>query len=148
MLYQQKASLIVCEWGPKHHIATISAADANEHGPMRLLDIGPKGQARVVRTGLANVGNAHWAKKAPGIAITAGHLGEFVRSDGTRKRLPRGWHPAGWNPAGTKLLVWATRNKAIGIWDPAEPGHILRIGSLPGKVFFAKIVWLAKPAKT
>jgi hypothetical protein len=148
VLYQQKASLIVCEWGPKHHIATISAADANEHGPMRLLDIGPKGQARVVRTGLPNVGNAHWDKKAPGIAITASHLGELIRSDGTRQRLPRGWHPGGWNPAGTKLLVWATGDKAIGIWDPAAPGHIFRLGALPRNVFFAKIVWLAKPAKT
>ena len=148
VIYQQKASLIVCEWGPRRHIVTISAADANEHGPMRLLDIGPKRQVQVVRTGLPNVGNAQWGKKAPGIAVTAGHLGELVRPGGTTKRLPQGWHPAGWNPAGTKLLVWGTGDKALGIWNPAEPGHVLRIGPLPRKVFFAKIVWLAKPART
>jgi len=63
VLYRQKASLIVFEWGPNRHIVTIGAADADEHGPMRLLEIGPKGQVRVVRTGLPNVGNAHWGKK-------------------------------------------------------------------------------------
>lgn len=154
VIYQQKASLIGCEWGPKRHIVTISAADANEHGPDRLLDIGPKGQVREVRTGMPNLGAVWWGKIAPGIAVTAawrppaGGPAELIRPDGTTKRLPEGWHPAGWNPAGTKLLVWGTRNKALGIWDPAEPGRVLRIGSLPRKVFFAKIVWLAKPART
>ncbi len=148
VIYQQKASLIVCEWGPKRHIVTISAADADEHGPMRLLDIGPKGQAAEVRTGLPNLGNAHWGKKTPGIAVTAGSLGEFVRLDGTTERLPQGWHPAGWNPADRELLVWGTGDKALGIWKPTQPGHVSRIGPLPRKVFFAKIVWLAKPAKT
>jgi hypothetical protein len=124
------------------------AADANDHGPMRLLDIGLKGQVREVRTGLSNLGNAHWGKKAPGIAVTAGSLGEFVRLDGTTERLPQGWHPARWNPAGTKLLVWGTGDIALGIWNPAEPGRVLRIGPLPRKVFFAKIVWLVKPART
>jgi hypothetical protein len=52
VIYQQKASLIVCEWGPKRHIVTISAADANEHGPDRLLNIRPIGQVREIRTGL------------------------------------------------------------------------------------------------
>jgi hypothetical protein len=154
VIYQQKASLIVCEWGPKRHIVTISAADANEHGPDRLLDIGPKGQVREVRTGLPDLGAVWWGKKAPGIAVTAawrppaGGPAELVRPDGTTERLPEGWHPAGWNPAGTKLLVWGTRNKALGIWNPAEPGRVLRIGPLPRKVFFAKIVWLPKPART
>lgn len=148
VIYQQKASLIVSEWGPRRHIVTIGAADADGRGPMRLLDIGPKGNVRVVRTGLPNLGNAHWGKKAPGIAVSAGSLGEFVRSDGTTERLPQGWHPAGWNPAGTKLLVWGTGAKALGIWNPAEPDRVLRIGQLPRKVFFAAIAWLAKPART
>jgi hypothetical protein len=147
VIYQQKASLIVCEWGPKRHIVTIGAADANEHGPKHLLDIGPKGQVREIRTGLPNLGNALWGKKAPGIAVTAGSLGVFVRRDGTTERLPQGWHPAAWSPAGTELLVWGTGDKALGIWKPAEPDRVLRIGSLPRKVFFAKIVWLSKQAK-
>jgi hypothetical protein len=148
VIYQQKATLIVCEWGPKRHIVTISAADANEHGPMRLLDIGPKGQVQEVRTGVPNVGNAFWGKKAPGIAIIAGRSGELVRPDGTIQRLPQGWHPGAWNPAGTELLVWATGDRALGVWNPDEPAHVERIGLLPSKVRFAKIAWLAKPAKT
>lgn len=153
VIYQQKASLIVCEWGPRRHIVTIGAADADGHGPMRLLDIGPNGQVREVRTGLPNLGSAWWGTKAPGMAVTAawrpaGSLAELVRPDGSTERLPHGWHPAGWNPAGTELLVWGTGNKALGIWNPAEPGRVLRIGPLPRKVFFAKMVWLAKPART
>jgi hypothetical protein len=148
VIYQQKATLIVCEWGPKRHIVTISSADANEHGPTRLLDIGPKGHVREVRTGWPNVGNAFWGKKASGIAIIAGRSGELIRPNGAIQRLPQGWHPGAWNPAGTELLVWATGDRALGVWNPDEPVRVQRIGLLPRNVRFAKIAWLAKPAKT
>jgi hypothetical protein len=148
VIYQQRASLLVCEWGPKRHIVTMSAATPDGVGPTRLLDIGPAGHPQVIRTGLPNVGNAHWGKKAPGIAITAGHLGELIRPDGTIQRLPQGWHPGAWNPAGTELLVWGAGDHSLGVWKPAAPNHVLQIGSLPRKIWFVKIAWLAKPAKT
>ena len=59
--------------------------------------------------------------------------------------LPADWIPGCWNPAGIRLLVVSRDRQHIGIWDPASPGQVRKLGQLPGGALQG-CSWTARPA--
>lgn len=147
VIYKQKATLYVCSWGPNGEIAAISAANANDQGPYRLVVVQRDGRARTIHTGLGSMGNVKWSVNAPGMAISGASGSELLYPNGSIVHIPDGWHPAAWDSVGTKLLVWGVNYQSLGIWTPREPHQVDRIGSLPRSIFFSEVVWLARPAR-
>ena len=61
-------------------------------------------------------------------------------------RLPGGWIPGCWNPPGTRLLVTSRDRQQIGIWAPASPSRVRKLGPLPGGAL-QECSWTATPAR-
>jgi len=147
VIYKQKATLYAEGWGPRKAQAVVSAANANDQGPFRLLTIDPHGNATTVHTGFHSVGYAVWSTKAPGIAITSRNReSELVRPDGALEPIPNGWRPAAWNASGKQLLMYSFTGHCLGVWNPEIPKHVTRIGILRKRIFYGPIAWLAKQA--
>lgn len=144
-IYQAKpSSLVDLAWNPT---GTMILAAEGPDAYSRLFAVNARG--RVVSQFATVPGFPHgWAWGRYGLAVgyqTAAPTVVIGESGRVRAKLPAKWIPGCWNPAGTMLLVSTPNRERIGIWTPANPGHIRDLGRLPGGAL-QECSWTARPA--
>lgn len=87
-----------------------------------------------------------WGRYGLAVGYQTGRPSVVVGMSGrVLAKLPGGWIPGCWDPAGTRLLVTSRDRQRIGIWDPARPGQVRKLGLLPSGAL-QECSWTARPA--
>jgi hypothetical protein len=134
-------------WGPDQSLAYVSPLSPLGNSELPLIYVVSKSGAKTIYKVDGNVNNLIWGEHAPLLVLEYQDGSTACLNLATKSLtpVPAPWFARAWSPDGSQLLV--DSGHTLGLWNPAHPTSVQRIGSFANGYGAGQIEWLSSPVK-